>query len=157
MKKRKGVKIMRFQKIILAILTAIMCCTVSVNGYAAMRDGGDNGIVAYPQYEISKQPTITLSISGKTATGRCSLTVLQATVDQIDGTLTLQKKSGSNSWSDVSGASWSKTVNTLKLTLSGTKDDLSSGTYRTKAVFTVTTTSGISETITVYSGERPVV
>lgn len=157
MKKESEVKIMKFQKIIPAFLTAIMCCTVSVSGYAAMRDGGDNDIVVSPQYEISKQPTVSLSISGKSATGSCSLTVLQATVDQINGTLTLQKKSDSNSWSDVSGASWSKTVSTPRLTLSGTKDALSSGTYRTKAVFTVTTTSGISETITVYSDERTVV
>lgn len=148
---------MRLQKIIPAILAAIMCCTISTNGYAAIHDGGDNGGVVSPQYVISMQPTTTLSIIGKSATGRCSVTVLQSNVEQIEGSLTLQKKSGSNSWSDVSGANWNKTVKTPKLTLSGSKDALSSGTYRTKAVFTVTTTSGISETITVYSVEKIVI
>lgn len=57
---------------------------------------------------------------------------------------------------EVDGASWSKTVKSSNLSMSNTKSGLDSGTYRLRTDFTVTSTSGSTETITVYSKEKSV-
>lgn len=57
---------------------------------------------------------------------------------------------------DTVGGEW--TTNSKKSSVSFTnyKSGLASGTYRVKSVFTVTTTSGQTETVTVYSAEKTI-
>ncbi|MGN0682816.1 MAG: hypothetical protein ACI4JY_03980, partial [Oscillospiraceae bacterium] len=78
--------------------------------------------------------------------------VVKITVEQ-----TLEKYSGWFwIWNSVDGASWTKTVNTNTICLSNTKSGLTSGKYRLKSVFTLTSSSGKTETVTIYSDERTV-
>lgn len=59
-------------------------------------------------------------------------------------------------WEKVGGA-WTKSAsNTSSLSLSNTKTGLSGGKYRVKTVFTVTTSDGRTETVTVYSSEKTI-
>ena len=59
-------------------------------------------------------------------------------------------------WDDVDGARWTKTVNIKTISVSNIKSELSSGTYRLKSIFTLTSLDGKSETITVYSEEKTI-
>ena len=74
--------------------------------------------------------------------------VIQITVEQ-----TLQKFWGLWVWNDVENASWSTAENGSYVSVVNTKRGLPSGTYRIKSVFTLKTSSGKTETITVYSEE----
>ena len=57
-------------------------------------------------------------------------------------------------WDDVDGAHWTETDNRNNITVVNTKGSLSNGTYRLKSVFTLTNSSGKTETITIYSVEK---
>lgn len=72
-------------------------------------------------------------------------------VNKISVEHTLQKLSGLSIWNNVNDASWSKTSNGQSVKLTSSKSDLESGTYRLKSVFKLTTKSGKTETITIYS------
>ncbi len=56
----------------------------------------------------------------------------------------------------VNNATWETTSTSKSVTFQNTKSGLASGTYRVKSVFTVKTTSGQTETVTVYSAEKTV-
>ena len=56
----------------------------------------------------------------------------------------------------VNNATWETTSTSKSATFQNTKSGLASGTYRVKSVFTVTTTSGQTETVTVYSAEKTI-
>ncbi len=104
-----------------------------------------------PAYEYANQAFSELSVSSDTALCSSSCTgnisVVKVTVEQ-----TLQKRGGLFwLWNDVAGAIWSKTNNSRSITISKSKSGLESGTYRLKSVFTLTSSSGDTETITVYS------
>ena len=79
-----------------------------------------------------------------------------AGVTQITVEHTLEKHWGLWIWNEVDGASWTKTVYSDTIRLSNTKSGLDSGTYRLKSVFTLTNSSGKSETITIYSEEETI-
>lgn len=53
-------------------------------------------------------------------------------------------------------SSWTKTVNSISLSMTNSKSGLSSGTYRVKTEFTVTSTNGQTETVSVYSDEKTI-
>lgn len=100
-----------------------------------------------PAYEIGQRPTSELSISGATAS--CDSRINGINCVKITAEQTLEKYWGLWIWTSVDGTSWTKTVNSSTLTMSNTKSGLASGTYRLKTVFTLTDSSGKSETITV--------
>ena len=79
-----------------------------------------------------------------------------AGVTQITVEHTLEKHWGLWIWSEVDGASWTKTVYSDTIRLSNTKSGLDSGTYRLKSVFTLKSSSGEPEIITIYSDEETV-
>ncbi|MBP1563354.1 MAG: hypothetical protein J6C38_06520 [Oscillospiraceae bacterium] len=91
-----------------------------------------------------------MEIIGTTAYCTSSTTgvdTVKITVEQ-----TLEKYSGWFwIWNNVDGASWTKTVNYNSISMSNSKSSLTSGTYRLKSVFTLTSSSGKTETITIYS------
>lgn len=145
---------MKFKKILAIVLTAL--CLFATVGTVACADAVSNpDDVISPAYEYADSVSSRLYISEQTATCRSDAdgcNVVSITVEQ-----TLEKHSGWFwIWNSVDGASWTKTVSTNTIRLSNTKTGLSSGTYRLKSVFTLTSSSGKTETITVYSDEKKI-
>ena len=129
---------------------AIAASLASPAAYAAAAMPADNGIM--PCYEIATSASSMLSLSGTTATciSRCS----GASTVSITAVQTLQKEGLFWIWGDVDGAEWTKNVSAASIVMSNTKSGLDSGTYRLKTEFTLTNSSGETETITVYSTEE---
>lgn len=145
---------MKFKKILAIVLTAL--CLFAAVGTVACADAVSNSDdVISPAYEYADSVSSRLYISEQTATCRSDAdgcNVVSITVEQ-----TLEKHSGWFwIWNSVDGANWTKTVNLNSISMSNTKSGLSSGTYRLKSVFTLTSSSGKTETITVYSDEKKV-
>lgn len=128
---------------------AIAASLASPAAYAAAAMPADNGVM--PCYDIATSASSTLSFSGSTATcySGCNGAAVSITAVQ-----TLQKEGLFWIWSDVDGAEWTKTAKLGSLSMSNTKSGLSTGTYRVKTEFTLTNSSGETETITVYSTEE---
>lgn len=145
---------MKFKKNLAIVLTAL--CLFAAVGTVACADAVSNpDDVISPAYEYADSVSSRLYISEQTATCRSDAdgcNVVSITVEQ-----TLEKHSGWFwIWNSVDGANWTKTVNLNSISMSNTKSGLSSGTYRLKSVFTLTSSSGKTETITVYSEEKKV-
>lgn len=97
-----------------------------------------------------------LNINGDTASYLSSAKV--TSLGTITVTHSLEKYSGWFwSWDTVSGSTDSKTKsNTSMISLSSSKSGLSNGKYRVKSVFAVTTNTGVTETVTIYSSEKTI-
>ena len=108
-----------------------------------------------PAYEYADTAKSLLSISANSAEciSRCtsSSDVVHITVEQ-----TLQKFWGLWVWNDVDGALWTATERGSSISAVNTQNGLTSGTYRLKSVFTLTSSSGKTETITIYSTEKSI-
>lgn len=87
--------------------------------------------------------TSTLTISSNTAYCKSSAAA-NSTVTKIEGTQYLEKKSGDN-WVTVKDCKWSDSEDMNYLTLSNSKSNLGSGTYRVRAVFTAYSENGSEE------------
>ena len=96
-----------------------------------------------------------LSITNGQATCKSSYSESNGNTASVKITQSLEKHSFLWFW-DTVGGEW--TTNSKKSSVSFTnyKSGLASGTYRVKSVFTVTTTSGQTETVTVYSAEKTI-
>ena len=143
------------KKTISVLAAAIMAVsTLSSSVYAAELDVPvEEEIIE--EYAIFNQLQSALSISGSTA--KCTSSAFAATASTISATQTLEKYSGWFwIWDPVSGATWSDSENSNSILMYNTKSGLSSGKYRLKTVFTVTSTSGQTETVTIYSSEETV-
>jgi hypothetical protein len=141
------------KKIILALLASAMMFTALAPHTIAAETSYVNGSVV-PMYENDCDLTSILAIVGAKAT--CRSTAAGNTLKSITATQTIEKHWGLWIWNEVDGASWSKTVKSSNLSMSNTKSGLDSGTYRLRTDFTVTSTSGSTETITVYSQEKTI-
>ena len=146
---------MRFKKSIAVLLSAFMMfSSVSIPASAEMTTSVSNEGIA-PAYEYANTAKSLLYISSNSAEciSRCtsSSDVVQITVEQ-----TLQKFWGLWVWNDVDGASWAVTERGSSISAVNTKSGLTSGTYRVKSVFTLTSSSGETETITIYSEEETI-
>lgn len=139
---------------VIALLLMSMCMCFSVSASAVTTNAFvDSGIA--PAYEIAYNPYSDLSISGQTA--YCSSVSDSTNAVKITVQQTLQKYSGLLwIWNDVDGAKWSSSVNRNSITVYNSKSGLSSGKYRLKSVFTLTSSNGETETITIYSEEKTV-
>lgn len=139
------------KKITAMILSVFLALSLFVvPAYAAEFNSG----TASPAYEIGLNPTSDLTISGTTVT--CFSRIISQSNVKITAEQTLEKYWGLWFWTSVDGASWTKTVNSNSITMSNTKSGLANGKYRLKTVFTLTNSSGKSETITVYSSEKKI-
>ena len=142
---------MRFKKIIASILT-VACLFTCFTATASAKNASNNSIgdTASPLYKIATSVSSDLNFLGTKA--ECvsqgdGFNTVKITIVQ-----TLQKYSGWFwIWDDVEGASWTKTANSSSIHFVNTKGSLSSGKYRVKSVFTLTNSSGKTETITIYS------
>lgn len=137
------------KKIIALILSALMLTAiptvVSAEAPAATYAIGD--IAPYSDYDNNSSST--LSISGTTATCKSKILV-NSDVKSIKVEQTLQKKT-LIFWGTYDDTTWTTTISPTTTTVTNTKRNLESGTYRLKTVFTVTTTDGKTESFTVYS------
>ena len=144
---------MKFKRIITMVLSAFcLFTTVGTVAYADAVSNPDYGVS--PAYEYADNPTSILTTSGQTAycTSKTDGNAVSITVEQ-----TLEKYSGWFwIWNDVEGASWTKTENSGAIAMTNTKSGLPSGKYRLKSVFTLTSSSGKTETITIYSAEKSI-
>lgn len=94
------------------------------------------GVTVYAveaRYAYTTSVTSTLNISNGTAYCKSSAKG-NSTVTQIDGIQYLEKKNGDN-WDIV--ASWSDSSSRNSLNMSNSKDNVGSGTFRVRTVFTV--------------------
>lgn len=139
-----------FKRFLCTLAAAVLCLVlpVTANAEAAL-----DGVVAAeitPRYSEIITPYVELVVSGGSADCYCSA---NGTTDikSISVVMTLEKSGFLGIYSAVSGAKWTKTANSRSITLSGTKSGLADGTYRVKAVFTVTMNDGSTDTITAYS------
>lgn len=85
------------------------------------------------RYAYTTSVTSTLNISNGTAYCKSSAKG-NSTVTQIDGIQYLEKKNGDN-WDIVD--SWSDSSSRNSLNMSNSKDNIGSGTFRVRTVFTV--------------------
>lgn len=144
---------MVFKRVMAMVLAAVcLCLSFSVSVSAETTDLIIIDEVV-PTYEIAYTATSRLSTSGQTA--YCTSKTDGDNAVSITVEQTLEKYSGWFwIWNDVDGASWTETVNQSAISVSNTKNGLSSGTYRLKSVFTLTNSDGKTETITVYSEDK---
>lgn len=143
---------MKLRKILAAFVSVVMMCSaVSVPAFATEETQIVTDLVS-PAYEYATSTQSYLTITSSTADCK-SLCEGMTGVTQITVEQTLEKHWGLWIWNEVDGANWSKTVNMNTISLSNRKSGLDNGTYRLKSVFTLTNSSGKTETITVYSDE----
>ena len=136
-----------------AIIVAAMLCTGGSTVVIAENNSAVADTVA-PCYEIAYVTSSELTVSGTKAT--CTSSTTGKSTVKITAKQTLQKQGLLWTWSTVSGASWTKTVNASSIYMTNSKTGLASGTYRLKTVFTLTASDGTTETVTVYSDEREI-
>ena len=90
-----------------------------------------------------------------TSTAYCKSTAQgDSTVTQIDGLQYLEKKNG-NKWETVGNGTWSDSSSRNSLTMSNSNDNIGSGTFRVRTVFTVYSGSS-SEVVEKISKEKTV-
>lgn len=146
---------MKSSKFLAILLSALIACAsmnVPVSAERAATVAVED-ISLYYENALSAKSYLTISLTTAECTSKCTgaSNVVQITVEQ-----TLQKYWGLWIWNDVDDASWSTTESGSYACVVNTKSGLSSGTYRVKSVFTLTTSSGKTETITIYSEEKVV-
>lgn len=137
------------KRLISVLAALLMCFTLSITASAASIE------IVQPFYEKAKDCNSSLYINGTTATCKSVVRgkddVIEITADQY-----LQKQGLLWIWSTYDGAEWSETVQSNDLTVTNTKTGLTSGKYRLKTVFTLVSSDGTSEKITVYSQEKSI-
>ena len=134
---------MKIRKILAAFVSVVTICSViSVPTFAAQETQIVTDLVS-PAYEYAMSTKSYLTITSSTA--EC-----KSVCDGMAGVTQITVEN------EVDGASWTKTVYSDTIRLSNTKSGLDSGTYRLKSVFTLKSSSGDTEKITVYSDEKTV-
>lgn len=145
---------MFFKRIFAVLISGIVLCTsMTASAYAETTSSYVDSSVS-PAYEIANKAQSELSISGRTAyctSSASGIDTVSITVEQ-----TLQKQGFLWLWYEVPDASWTTTVDGNIISVDNIKDDLSDGKYRLKSVFTLTDSTGETETITIYSAEKTV-
>lgn len=140
---------MRIKQILASVLT-VACLFTCFTATASAKSNSTYAVgdTASPLYEIANSTFSALGFVGTTA--ECMSQASGLDTVKITVVQTLQKYSGWFwIWDDV--ATWSKTENRSTISFTNKKSGLSSGKYRVKSVFTLTNSSGKTETLTVYS------
>lgn len=141
---------MRLKKFLCALAAALLCMALPITAYAEAETTDSYAEEIVPMYEDYLDQYSSLTVSRNNATCECSAKGDASIVASISVVMTLQK-SGLFGYSDVKDVKWSKSVDSNSISLSGSKSGLSNGTYRVKAVFTVTTKDGDTSSFTKYS------
>lgn len=132
---------------------------ISVLSFSAMQplsyaDATSDMSLIEPYYNSDARAGTQLKIQGTTAT--CFSSIRSDEAVEIAAEQTLQKQGFLWIWGGVDGASWTKTLSADYVSMSNIASGLESGLYRLKTEFTLTLSSGKTETITVYSNEQRV-
>lgn len=143
---------MQLRKFLALMLSALIACSCMSVSASANKVSSALADEITPFYQSVRNAENCLSITSGNA--ECtSICKGMSNVNSISVEHTLQKFWGLWIWNDVDGASWSAIEHGSSICLMTNKNGLTSGTYRLKSVFTLTTSSGQSETFTVYSEE----
>lgn len=147
---------MHLRRFFVSVIFAVcLCASSGMTASAETASAYSLVDVASPFYAVADQAYSEIEIVGNKAD--CVSRAYGDQIVKITVEQTLEKYSGWFwIWNNVDGASWTKTVNTNTIRLSNSKSGLSSGTYRLKSVFMLTSSSGKTETITIYSAEKTV-
>ena len=141
------------KKLVSLILIAVAFCFGAAS--ASAEEIFSNNYAISPYYQHTSIAISELTITSTTA--KCVSSVTGNTDTKcITITQTLEKHWAFGLFFGVDGASWKTTSSSKSLTFQNSKTGLSSGTYRVKSVFTVTTKDGQTETVTVYSAEKTI-
>ena len=133
---------------LLAVTMAVTAAAVPVSAEDLDVPVTEEIIEEYAIFDVLQS---SLSVSGYTAT--CVSYGASVEASTITVTQTLEKYSGWLwFWDPV--ATWNKTEYGDSVSAYNRRGGLSSGTYRLCSVFTVTSTTGQTETVTVYSSEQ---
>lgn len=143
---------MFLKKVTVVVLSVICLCTALAVPASAETQYLLVDTSISPYYSIAYNAESNLDITGTTA--YCSSQANSDSAVSITVEQTLQKFWGLWIWDDVAG--WTTTKSGRSICADKTKSGLSSGTYRLKSVFTLTTSSGKTETITIYSDEKTI-
>lgn len=100
--------------------------------------------------------TSSLSINNKKATCKSQYRSYNDDCSSITAVQTLEKHSWLIFWDTVGDECTTNVTNQNSLSFTNYKDNLDSGTYRVKTVFTVVLKNGQSDTVTVYSSEETI-
>lgn len=146
---------MRLKKFLCALAAALLCMALPITAYAEAGTTDSYAEEVVPMYDDYLDQYAFLTVSGDNASCRCSANGDASIIASISVVMTLQK-SGLFGYSDVKDVKWSKSVDSNSISLSGSKSGLSNGTYRVKAVFTVTTKDGDTSSFTKYSSTAKV-
>lgn len=139
---------MMTRKALSLLLSLLLCFSVPV----AVSAEAVSAVTAQPYYETAQYARSQLNINGTSAT--CKSTIQgNLNVTKIVAEQYLQKQGFLWIWTTYNNAEWTKTANSISLSMSNTKSGLSSGKYRLKTIFTLTDKQGKTETITVYSDQ----
>lgn len=144
------------KRFLCALMATLFCLAFPVTANAEAMLEGTIAEKITPRYSVVIDPYIVLNISGSSANCHCSASGDITEIKSISVVMTLEKSGLFGIFSKVDGASWSKSVDSRAISLSGSKSGLADGTYRVKAVFTITKKSGGTETITEYSDTETV-
>ena len=146
---------MKIKRLIACMLVA--SCLFAQSGIIVNADDNISEGTIETVYETRstylQDATSTLTISGTTATCKSEASGTSS-VTQIIGDMYLMKYSSSNGWQDIDA--WRLQQSGSEYSNTKTKTGLSSGNYRLRTEFTVTTSSGATETVTKYSGVKVV-
>ena len=146
---------MKTKRILACVMIA--ACLFTQTGIASSADYNINeeSIIATNE---TRSTYLSTTISELTISGTSAECYSKATgdssVSQIIGDMYLMKYSSSNGWQDIDA--WRLQVSGRNYSNTKTKTGLSSGSYRLRTEFTVTTSSGATETVTKYSGVKVV-
>ena len=139
------------KRFLCVLAAALLCLALPVTANAEAALGGVVAVEITPRYSEVITPYVELTVSGGSADCYCRANGTSTDIKSISVVMTLEKSGLFGIYSAVSGAKWTKTASGRSISLSGSVDNLSSGTYRVMAVFTVTMKDGSTETITTYS------
>lgn len=143
------------KKTIMAVAVLVAISAVTVNAVAVSAPTDKSTYSASLYYETASAAISTLTISGTTA--KCESKLIgHSDVKSCKVEQTLEKYWGLWIWNEVKGASWSDTISSVSGIVTNSKSGLESGTYRLKSVFSVITSSGETESITIYSDEKTI-
>lgn len=147
-----GEKMKKAVALVLALVLSISCLSIYSSAYDTVID---NNIVV-KDINSSRKYSKLYIISGNTAECTSTFSDSDINIQSVKAVQTLEKHWAFGVFFAVDGANWENTVYTDNLSMTNYKNNLDSGTYRLKTVFTVTLIGGQTETIDVYSSEKTI-
>lgn len=139
------------KRIVSIIIASIMFFSLCSINSSAFDEFIDEEIIS--EDISSARKSSLLNISNGTATCKSTFSDINSNIYSVKAVQTFEKHWALGMFFEVDGTNWERTVYSDTLSMTNYKNNLDSGTYRLKTVFTVTRNNGQTESITVYSVE----